>query len=133
MALNGNTQLENFIQYYIGCPCLNTWFQANHSSYNAGWKLTGFLATSPKPFHLETDTEYNWTDSIKLILRRLSDITKDEEAEYEKLLYRRTDGVHSVIIRTETPESYHYLLKKHFDIFELIDAGLALDSKTLPK
>jgi hypothetical protein len=29
------------------------------------------------------------------------------------------------------PETFHYLLSKHFDLFGLIDAGLAVDQKTL--
>lgn len=29
------------------------------------------------------------------------------------------------------PKAYHYLLSKHFDLFGLIDAGLAIDAKTL--
>jgi hypothetical protein len=29
------------------------------------------------------------------------------------------------------PRVYHYLLQHHFDIFGLIDAGLAIDSKTI--
>lgn len=29
------------------------------------------------------------------------------------------------------PRVYHYLLQQHFDLFNLIDAGLAIDSKTI--
>lgn len=29
------------------------------------------------------------------------------------------------------PKAYHYLLSKHFDLFGLIDAGIAIDAKTL--
>lgn len=32
---------------------------------------------------------------------------------------------------TNTPMAFHYLLTQHFDLFGLIDAGIAIDSKTL--
>lgn len=32
---------------------------------------------------------------------------------------------------TNTPMAFHYLLKQSFDLFGLIDAGLAIDAKTL--
>lgn len=32
---------------------------------------------------------------------------------------------------TNTPKAFHYLLQNHFDLFGLIDAGLAIDAKTI--
>jgi hypothetical protein len=70
---------------------------------------------------------------IKPILRRIEDATKKEIKEYDMYTKYQTDGVHSVLIRHDTPESFHYLLKKGFDLWGLIDANLAVDSKTLTK
>ncbi len=66
----------------------------------------------------------------KILLRPLSDITKEEESEWDQRRHRRTDSVHSVYILTETPESFLYLLKQQFDLFGLIESQQALD-KTL--
>jgi hypothetical protein len=139
--------LKDYAPYYIGCPCLNTWFQANHSSYNAGWKLTGFVATEAKPYHLETDTGYNWTDSIKLILNRLEDISDDEwfKIECETSVAPDAIGWHGVresILTMDTRNRFHWIItnevlillrKRNVDVDGLIKAGLAVDIKTLPK
>lgn len=60
---------------------------------------------------------------IKLVLRRLEDITQLEKIEcapglcWEYGAYR--------------PDQFDRLLKEGFDLFGLIDAGLAVDAKTV--
>lgn len=76
--------LQDYAPYYIGCPCLNTWFPADHSCYNSGWKLQGFQVTSVKPCLLESDTDYTWSDSVKLVLRRVEDMTEEEAIEVHR-------------------------------------------------
>lgn len=109
-------QLKDIIQYYIGCQMV---YASHHEPQNETYKLT----------------YQNLSEAIEFgdqpILRRLEDMTKDEREAYHKLMFLRTDGVHIVQILTETPESYLWLLKNHFDIFHLIDNDLAIDAKTL--
>lgn len=71
-------KLQDYAQYYIGAPCLNTWFAPDHDAYDAGWKLTGFQSTSVRPFGLENETDKTWTESIMPLLRRLEDMTEEE-------------------------------------------------------
>lgn len=138
-------KLQDYIHYYIGCRCLNAWFIDDHEQYNNNWVLSGYSYCSVNPYQLFNKTEVVWTDSIKPILRKLEDITDDEcwrideidsvwakgtSFEYKKnRLYLYKDrllerGEMSIII-------FDFLLKSGFDLFGLIDAGLAIDSKTL--
>lgn len=73
--------LKHYAAYYINCPCLNTWFTPEHDAYNAGWKLQGFRADNERCYMLGNETEVTWTDSIKLVLRRLEDMTEEEAIE----------------------------------------------------
>lgn len=61
---------------------------------------------------------------IKPILRPLSDMT-DEEREQAEIVYKGNGVLESHF------ESMRFLLSKHFDLFGLIDAGLALDKTKL--
>lgn len=70
--------IKDFAHYYIGQRCLNTWFSEDHPNYNPGWVLTGFDRDAHRPFKLETEDDFTWTDSIKPVLRRLEDMTEDE-------------------------------------------------------
>ena len=167
-------QLKDYAHYYIGKPCLNTWFTPDHDAYDVGWKLVGFNASRVKPFELENDTDTTCTDSIKLKLRRLESMT-EEEAEQLALIYSgaksvaRTKGIASnwhyylcyfgdneegelLIIAADgcawyahyfdkslpghrnivgEHKAFHYLLQQRFDLFGLIDAGMAIDGKTV--
>jgi hypothetical protein len=73
-------------------------------------------------------------DEVSPILRPLSDITEDElklchiysSVEHAKICWK--ERFLSPLIK---PKDVVYLLSKHFDLFGLIDAGLAIDVTTL--
>jgi hypothetical protein len=71
-------------------------------------------------------------DKIKPILRPLSDMTEDECDEYNRL----SETCYSVAnklwdqIRQESSIT-KFLLSKYFDLFSLIEAGLAIDKTKL--
>jgi len=117
-------KLQDYIHYYIGVECLNTWFTPDHECYKEGWKLEGYRTTSQKCYFLENETDNTWTDSIKPILRRLISLTEDERAD----LHIGT----CFDFGSYRPDQFNYLLKKHFDLFGLIDAGLAIDANQQP-
>lgn len=61
---------------------------------------------------------------FKLLLRPLSDMTDSELTEFNRLRISFEIGL--------SPEGFRYLLSKHFDLFGLIEAGLAIDkTKTI--
>lgn len=152
-------ELKDYIQYHIGCKCLNTWFPEDHEMYNNNWTLIGVAWDSKNPYGLQSEYDVTWTDSIKPILRKLDDITDDEIKEligWEKLNEMYVDvsfehgnfgitvhysidagdeGVHKqshgISFHVFSPKEWKYLLSKGFDLFFLIKNGLAIDSKTL--
>lgn len=62
---------------------------------------------------------------IKPILRPLSDMTEEEEAEYLQIVFSHE---HSNTMRnlSKDAEGVKYLLSKGFDLFGLIEEGLAI-------
>jgi hypothetical protein len=97
-------QLKDIIQYYIGQKCFNTWFPEGHEQYDNGWVLTGVVASYPKPFALENEEDCTWTDSIKLILRRLEDMTEEEAMELAKIY----SGADKIKRTTGTVNNFFY-------------------------
>lgn len=101
--------------------------------------------------------------NIKLVLRRLEDMTEEEGIEVTRLVvhsdefinvntYRNKFGdiittwgllapmerandaeykYNATAERSWSAAQFHYLLSKGFDLFGLIDAGFAIDAKTL--
>ena len=115
-------KLQDYIHYYIGCQVL--------LPDNSRGKLFG-ISGAKVEVHLEKGYFAALIAHVKPILRKLGDYEGNELNEYNSLVGRRTDGVHSVVIHYDTPATFNWLLKKGFDLFGLIDAGLAIDSKTL--
>lgn len=126
-------KLQDYIHYYIGCRCFNTWFPDDHPEYDRGWILRTYR-TAPdtvNPYGLETEFgEYiTSTDSIKPILRRAGDITEEEFGKVDML--KGVVEVGGFKVKFDTPAVMDWGFKNGFDLFGLIDAGLAIDSKTL--
>lgn len=138
-------KLQDYIQYYIGCEVIVDGKERA--------KLIGgsFVPNSCNQIYYDLQTEEMKLDDgidfampynddvddadprIKPILRKLSDITNEEDNELEaikgaRVIYRSEPNVE---IRYDTPDTFHWMLKKQFDLFELIENGLAIDSKTL--
>lgn len=65
----------------------------------------------------------------KLILRPLSDMTEEEETEYTSLVDQWNFGFRRNMLGAATATKY--LLSKHFDLFNLIPDGLAIDKNAL--
>lgn len=163
-------KLQDYIHHYIGCRCFNTWFPEGHEMYDKDWRLMAYRLDVPRQFCLENAEDSTWTDSIKLILRKLSDITDDEKKMIWEIIFQRPfhesgridwheketfdsakrwvlwSGVERVGIEMtgyiwadSDLHTYkfnphlitHYLTTIGVDVFGLLRAGLAIDSKTL--
>lgn len=118
--------LKDYAPYYLGCRCLNTWFPEGHEMYDRGWQLKAIDTYSDNPYGLNCYAEFTWTDSIKLILRKLEDCPFEIG---EMRLIR--DSITSRIFKYAAITDY--LTKQYIDVFGLIKAGLAIDGATLPK
>lgn len=124
-------KLQDYAKFYIGCRCFNTWFLQGHEMYDRNWQLKSIDIYSDNPYGLNCYAEFTWTDSIKLILRKLEDITNEECEAYNYIMFT-CHSVNKLQDQMKTNAAMtKYLLEQRFDLFGLIDAGLAIDSKTL--
>jgi len=128
---NMETKTQDYLHLYLGCEVMVE-SVAPFNDNNAGnSRIKGpftlvAVGIMEQRVHVKLDG-YTVTasDIIKPILRPLSDITEEEATECgwmelftiehfaEKKLYR--------------PTSFHYLLKRGFDLLDLIETGLAID------
>jgi len=114
----GNTKTKDISQYlhlYLGCQCQAKYY------YGKDWlhvKLTGNVLAE-----LEQTEGFTYQiEFIKPELRPLSDMTEEEAIEHIHI--SNEQGVY---------DGFRYWLSKHFDLFNLIPEGLALDATTLKK
>jgi hypothetical protein len=67
---------------------------------------------------------------LKPILRPLSDMTEEEKKEFD--LIEHNGSSYPTVAYALAP-CFKWLLEKHFDLFGLIEAGLAISASSLPK
>lgn len=67
-------------------------------------------------------------DDFKLILRPLSDMTEEEETQMIATQDDvKLDGYPEILLKADSGETVRFMLSKGFDLFGLIEAGLAID------
>jgi len=102
-------KLSDYIHLYLGCQFYWRW----HSD-------SGVCELTPHELSV-----YGDYDEVKLILRPLSDMKNEEKIESNSL-YHDADLRFSSL---NAGKLVKWLLDKHFDLFGLIEAGLALNTK----
>lgn len=141
-------ELKDYLHLYLGCEIIGTYRDASGSKgYLTGITNGGcdceiqFILEDG--INVEEEPYINDIAQVKPILRPLSDMTEDEENEIEgeygsyglgeKHLCNALKN-HDLRYVKKLDEAFgliHYLLSKSFDIFGLIEAGLAIDASTL--
>lgn len=122
---------KDYAGYYIGCRCFNTWFPEGHEMYDRNWQLKAIDTYSDNPYGLNCYAEFTWTDSIKPILHRREDLPEKEGVEmFGADRYWDIICLEGMWDSFSTRE-FHSLIKLGYDLFGLIDAELAIDSKTI--
>jgi hypothetical protein len=139
--------VTEYLHLYKGC----------NVRHNDGWigRLLGVnetLGRAFQPLKIEAPNGmavwWDWKD-ITPILRPLSDMTEEEKTEFLNAVGIEPEDI-DCLIKTENPFSgelefgtahltdisqwtigVHVLLSKHFDLFGLIEAGLAIDATTI--
>lgn len=124
--------LFQFIHYYIGVPCavVITVKGFEESYYGI---IQGFDIISNEVL-VEAGENSEWVELlfVKPILHRLSDMTNEiaiaggwhhGSKHFKEYLEHRNGAIF--------PEDTDFLLKNGFDLFELIEAGLANDAEVL--
>lgn len=146
-------QLKDYLHLYLGCELIG--IHPDDDTERKGY-LTGIHGEyeaeiqffNEDGVNVSEEPAYNMFDQIKLSLRPLSSMTMEELIELEPIIspektfsaQEREDaiedikekGIDSIEFGDEDPrvvfELFRWFLSKHFDIFELIPAGLAIAS-----
>lgn len=133
-------KIEDYLHFHIGCFVIYVGMK-NWRKLTASW--LGALLKN------------NACKNIKPILRRVSDMTKDEAMDLIRLNVDKSEIInietqnetliifsrkhpkmrHTVLscikLNECSPAEFLWLLSKHFDIFRLIDAGIAIDKNAI--
>lgn len=125
-------ELKDYLHLYLGCECMYGGYGSERIVRVIGVSLKDGIQ-----FQFQDNGEVD-TDAadmyFKPILRPLSDITEKEKIEcvllFDDQFILGQDGKYAWRA-TFFPSMFKYLLSKYFDLFGLIEAGLAIDSKTL--
>jgi len=125
-------KLQDYAKFYIGCPVvvmdLDGQTFEDHIEYvyrdRSGNGLS-IYEWGNIPFD-EIDEH---CQHMQLKLRPLSSMTEEEKKEIEKLSKGEYLIEPSIEHNIWTPDEFIYLLSKHFDLFQLIESGLAIEIK----
>lgn len=124
-------KIEDYLHLYLGCEVMGTepaWGESRkgyltgiHGEYEA--EIQFFEEDG---VNVSESPAYNKFTQVKPILRPLSSMTQEEADDYNKKSATRFSLDYFRDQVMEEAEVTRYLLSKHFDLFGLIDAGLAI-------
>lgn len=130
-------KLIDYIRYYIGADC---WVQGQDEEKPI--KLTGLswddLTGEWWCYFENTETSYALIQDVAPILIKLEDMTEEDKKQitydgYKMLRNEQEDRVLPAKIQScmWVARQTHYMLSKGYDLWNLIESGLAIDRKTL--
>lgn len=131
-------EIKDYLHFYMGSD-LNFKITKIETGLITIDKMTSLsedcVCFSDSPDIYFDDVSFNET-SCKPILRQLNDITKEEKEVASKLcgvvnLFNNKNKDEKFNYVKHEAEHIAYLLKQGFDVFDLIEDGLAVDEKTL--
>ena len=128
-------ELKDYLHLYLGCECKTPWGILRLTRFDIkdkykAWFTTGFKENEKILYANGCIGKSFQTSSIKLILRPLSDMTEGEKSGLKLNLSQENNIDNPNAVMWEF-EQVRILLSKHFDLFGLIEAGLAIDKTTL--
>lgn len=120
-------ELKDYLHLYLGCEVISESYKITedkperliciHWYFNSKYDRSTVSITH-RGSQIVIETEF-----IKPILRPLSDMQQDEKHELNKILNKYKDAAPATIEAFRV----HYMLSKHFDLFQLIENNLAID------
>lgn len=126
---------EEHILPYIPYGVKYGFLEVNYETLESEFKIRGEASTRGTIHNLN-----NWIEieSAKIVLRPLSDLINDDGDFY---IYELDEGTEHFfryvddfdLLSVIPYDQMTILLKHHFDVFGLIDSGLAVDINTLKK
>ena len=131
-------ELKDYAPFYLGCKVIGTYDNKPRKGYLTGVNNGGYDCEiqffEEDGINVFEHPVFNTIDEIKLTLRPLPDMTKEEKIEmvllFDDQFVLGQEGKYAWRA-TFFPSMFEYLLSKHFDLFGLIEAGLAIDKTTL--
>lgn len=123
-------RIEDYLHLYLGCNIMIEQLKNNTDSNEtvlAGpYKLIAVgISENNRVIKLDGYTPA-MTDTIKPVLRPLSNMTEDEAIEFGWM--RLFTLEHFIEKKLYKPEAFAHLLAGHFDLLNLIEEGLAVDA-----
>ena len=122
-------KIEDYIHFYLGCPCQYLMLGrgiVSEVSIDSKYGILVSVKLDGSIKHIQCPLSY-----IKLIVRPFSDMTEEEKSEAHELYFT---GAYETLLPYFGIAHYEltrWLLSKHFDLFGLIEDGLAINSTTL--
>ena len=125
-------RIEDYLHLYLGCEIIGTYDdQSGGKGYLTGVTNGGHECEiqfiREDGINVEEEPQFNEAKEVKLILRQLGDMTDEERAQKDRLKNMEDNYTSAWEPLMNRAESIRYLLSKHFDLFGLIPAGLAID------
>lgn len=129
-------KIEDYLHLYVGCEVAAPNPYDDHGVEIAKGLLTGIHGEYGPEIQFiidgnaEEDPDYVEFIKVKPILRRLSSMTEEESNTAHRIYF--VDKIELLAIMDVAHfELCRYLLSRGFDLFGLIDEGLAIDAATL--
>lgn len=114
-------RIEDYLHLYLMCKCKFIHSNSVWVLTSVGYSFSEISSEDGEASHIVMSKE------VKPILRPLSDMTEEERKEFEATQTAiRATPVHQIMVSVWTPESFRWALSKHFDLFGLIESGLAI-------
>ncbi len=122
--------IKDYLPFYLGCQIFGSDYDNNcRKGYLTGVTNGGcdceIQFFTDDGINVEEEPVYDEVKDIKLILRPLSIMTEDE-----RKAFGCATGTSIGDMEMEA-KRISYLLSKHFDLFGLIESGLAIDATAL--
>jgi len=128
--MSNKKHIKDYLHYYIGCDVL-----LRLEGYENPMPITGIGETFfvLKFQNGDSKIRIQHINCIRLILRPLSSMTDEELNVCGNMIYDFSDDPELSKHKWRdfeiglAPEQFHYLLQQGFDLFGLIESGLAID------
>lgn len=127
--------IKDYLHLYLGCDVAREHSESRSKKFFEHAKLIGITASEVEKgktvaiLEVGLDHFHEWyVEETKPILRPLSDMTNEERVI---LKYYNNDA--SIPDKLFNAAGFWFLLSKHFDLFGLTDAGLAIEKSIEPK
>lgn len=122
--------IKDYLHFYIDTNCLAK-PNGIPDAEALDCKICNLPVVGTEIQMVDDDGEIFWSflSDFKFVLRPLSSMTDQEKKECDKQIHKYEPQLHSHI--TDWAYRIDWLLKKGFDLFGLIEAGLAVNAATL--